>query len=58
MKTWSAFFEMGGHGPYVWGSVFMCLLVVGLELWSLGRRRRALATRTARLAEEGGSSSS
>jgi heme exporter protein D len=51
MNNWVAFFEMGGHGPYIWGSVFMCLLVVALEIWSLGRRRRALAAQAERFAE-------
>jgi len=58
MNNWSSFFEMGGHGPYVWGSVVMCLFVVALEIWALGRRRRALATQTDRFAEEGEGSSS
>lgn len=48
MKTLPEFFHMGGHGPYVWGSVFMCALVIVLELWALGRRRSALVSEAAR----------
>ena len=38
------FFEMGGHGLFVWGSYGVCLLVMALEpLLAARRRRQALA---------------
>jgi heme exporter protein D len=39
----SSFFSMGGYGFYVWGSYLATLVVLGGELLSLSRRRRALA---------------
>ena len=37
------FFEMGGHGMFVWGSYGVCLLVMTLEpLLAVRRRRQAL----------------
>jgi heme exporter protein D len=41
-SSWSAFFEMGGYAPYVWGSLLMCAAALGGELWQLRLRRRAL----------------
>jgi heme exporter protein D len=45
--NWSSpaeFFDMGGHGLFVWGSYGVCLLVMTLEpLLAARRRRRALA---------------
>lgn len=35
----SAFVDMGGYGPYVWGSFGVVALTIGLELWWV---RRAL----------------
>ena len=40
--SWSAFFEMGGYAPYVWGSLLMCAAALGGELAMLRLRRRAL----------------
>ena len=39
-----AFLDMGGYGLYVWGSYALTVLAVGLELWSIRARRRALAS--------------
>ena len=39
----SEFFDMGGHGFFVWGSYAVCLLVMTLEpLLAVRRRRQAL----------------
>lgn len=48
MKTWYEFIDMGGHGPYIWGSLLMCFGVIALELWALRSRRRGLADESAR----------
>ena len=38
------FFDMGGHGLFVWGSYGVCLLVMTVEpLLAARRRRQALA---------------
>lgn len=34
----AAFFAMGKHGVYVWGSVAACVLALGLEQWLLAAR--------------------
>lgn len=36
----SEFFDMGGHGLFVWGSYAVCLLVMTLEPLLAARRRR------------------
>jgi heme exporter protein D len=36
--SWSAFFEMGGYGLYVWGSVVLTLALVFGEIFSLALR--------------------
>ena len=36
----SEFFEMGGHGLFVWGSYAVCLAVMILEPLLAARRRR------------------
>ena len=40
-SSWSDFVAMGGYGLYVWGSFFMCVLVLVMELGLLALRRRA-----------------
>lgn len=48
------FFNMGGHGLYVWGSYLVCLLVMTAEPWLAARRRRAaLKEAAARMNEPG-----
>ena len=32
-ESWSQFWEMGGYGFYVWGSMGMTFLFVLLEIW-------------------------
>ncbi|MFM8770301.1 MAG: heme exporter protein CcmD [Rubrivivax sp.] len=39
----SEFFDMGGHGLFVWGSYAVCLLVMTVEpVLAVRRRRQAL----------------
>ncbi len=44
-----AFFVQGGYAFYVWSSYGMALILLVLELVQLGRRRRAILARLARL---------
>ena len=39
--SWNDFVTMGGHGPYVWGSVLVVIGAVAGELVLAGWRRRA-----------------
>ena len=41
-SSWSDFVAMGGYGLYVWGSFFMCVLVLVMEVGLLAMRRRAV----------------
>ena len=41
------FFNMGGHGLFVWGSYGVCLLVMTLEPLLAARRRRQALTQAA-----------
>lgn len=36
--SWSAFFEMGGYGLYVWGSVILTFALIFGEIFSLAIR--------------------
>lgn len=36
--SWSAFFEMGGYGLYVWGSVVLTFALIFGEIFSLAIR--------------------
>jgi len=38
--SWSAFWEMGGRGFYVWGAYGMATLCLVLEIAALRARRR------------------
>jgi len=38
--SWSAFWEMGGRGFYVWGAYGMAALCLVLEIAALRARRR------------------
>ena len=38
--SWSAFWEMGGRGFYVWGAYGMTALCIVLEIAALRARRR------------------
>jgi heme exporter protein D len=37
-ESWSAFFDMGGYGLYVWGSVIMTFALLFGEIYSLTMR--------------------
>lgn len=52
----AAFFEMGGHGLYVWGAYAAAALAMAIEPWLVMRRRRR-AARAAGQAFEAESSS-
>jgi heme exporter protein D len=41
-QSWSAFWAMGGHGLYVWGSTGAVLGAVAIELWGQVWQRRAI----------------
>ncbi|WIM05162.1 MAG: heme exporter protein CcmD [Candidatus Nitricoxidivorans perseverans] len=55
--TWespAAFFAMGGHAFYVWGSFGACLLLMVVEPFAAGRRRKTIlgSLRRERIAEQ------
>ena len=37
-ESWSAFFDMGGYGLYVWGSVVLTFVLIFGEILSLSLR--------------------
>jgi len=39
--SWSAFFDMGGYGLYVWGSVMLTFALIFGEIFSLAMRWNA-----------------
>ena len=45
----SEFFDMGGHGLFVWGSYAICLLVMTVEPVLAARRRRQALQQAAQL---------
>ena len=45
----SEFFDMGGHGLFVWGSYAVCLLVMTVEPVLAARRRRQALRQAAQL---------
>ncbi|MBL8484694.1 MAG: heme exporter protein CcmD [Rhodocyclaceae bacterium] len=47
-ESWQAFLDMGGKGPFVWGSYGVSALLLVLEVIFLKRRMAALKTRLAR----------
>jgi heme exporter protein D len=40
--NWSNFFYMGGYGFYVWGSYIATLILLGVEVLQLLKRRNTL----------------
>jgi heme exporter protein D len=48
-ESWSAFWQMGGAGFYVWGSYGVTVLAILVELLLLFRRRRDTLIRLQRL---------
>lgn len=47
--SWSAFWDMGGAGPFVWGSYAVTAVLVALELFFVLRRRKETVRRLSRL---------
>ena len=47
--SWSAFWQMGGAAPFVWGSYGLTVFMVVAELIMVGRRRRETVRRLLRL---------
>lgn len=47
--SWSAFWQMGGAGFYVWGSYGLTLFLIVVELLLVFRRRRDTLIRLQRL---------
>ncbi|MFT3734231.1 MAG: heme exporter protein CcmD [Rhodocyclaceae bacterium] len=45
----SAFLDMGGRGAFVWGSYGATFVLIAVELWLLGKRRRNTLQRLKRL---------
>lgn len=45
-SDWPAFFQMGGYGLYIWGSMGITALVLAAELLQLRGRRRRLRRET------------
>lgn len=53
--SWQAFWQMGGHGPYVWFAYSVTLLVMaGLIVAPIQRHRRLLRTIRTRGRRESG----
>ncbi len=51
-NSWNDFVAMGGYGFYVWGSYFVTLALMGIELVVLVQRRRRAAALVARSPRE------
>lgn len=47
--SFSAFLQMGTHGPYVWSAYGIFALLVGANLWLAHRRERVVKTEISRL---------
>lgn len=47
--SWSAFWDMGGAGAFVWGSYFVTALLIGVELVVVLRRRSSVVRALNRL---------
>lgn len=55
-ESFSAFVQMGTHGPYVWSAYGISVLLVVTNLWLAHRRQRLMLNEIRRLArrEQGG----
>ena len=52
-ESWSQFWDMGGYGLYVWGSMGMTALFILLEIWQARQaHRNALALARSESQEE------
>ena len=47
-ESWSAFWQMGGAGPFVWGSYGLTLALVAVEFVLVLRRRKDTVLRLLR----------
>ncbi|MBX3667951.1 MAG: heme exporter protein CcmD [Rhodocyclaceae bacterium] len=47
-SSWQAFIDMGGSGPFVWGSYGLSVVLLVVEVILLKKRAAALRTRLAR----------
>jgi len=47
-ESWSAFWQMGGAAPFVWGSYGLTLALVAVELVLVLRRRKDTVVRLLR----------
>lgn len=47
-ESWSAFWDMGGRGFFVWGSYGVSFALIALELYFLYRTRKAVIRRLLR----------
>ena len=56
-ESWSAFWHMGGAGPFVWGSYAVTALLIVGELILVGRRRKDTVRRLLRLRRAGATGS-
>ena len=52
-ESWSAFWQMGGAAPFVWGSYGLTVFLVVVELIMVARRRRETVRRLLRLRRAG-----
>ena len=48
----AAFFDMGGHGLYVWGAYGVAVVLMAVEPWLAVRRRRRAARRATEAPDE------
>ena len=51
--SWDAFWAMGGHAWYVWGSYGLMAGLLVLEVWLVRQRLRAAREQARRVNEEG-----
>lgn len=43
---WALLWDMGGHGPYVWGVYLCSAALIAAEAWALVRRHRCVQAAT------------
>lgn len=52
-ESWSAFWHMGGHGRFVWGSYGVTAVLMLGEAWLVARRLRQARREAHLMASEG-----